>query len=77
MTERERRELLRAATERIVAGLPAWDGESPKLLVTFTDPETQTRISHWFVPATAVPQTQAEPQPSGRTRHLHAVPDAS
>ncbi|MGV9588236.1 hypothetical protein [Streptomyces tendae] len=77
MTERERRELLRATTERIVADLPIWDGESPKLLVTFTDPETQTRIGHWFVPATAEPQPQAKTPSSGRARRLHIVPDAS
>lgn len=77
MTERERRARLRATTERIVAELPAWDGESPKLLVTFTDPETQTRIGHWFVPATEAPQPQAMTLPSGRTRRLHVVPDAS
>ncbi|MEU1043927.1 hypothetical protein ABZ400_02070 [Streptomyces sp. NPDC005897] len=75
--ERERWELMRATTERIVAGLPAWDGESPAVLVSFTDPKTQTRIGHWFVPATAVPQPQVKPQPSGRTRRLHVVPDAS
>jgi hypothetical protein len=77
VTERERRELLRATTERIVADLPVWDGESPKLLVTFTDPETRQRISHWCVPATAAPQSQAKTSSSGRTRRLHIVPDAS
>ncbi|MEU0847708.1 hypothetical protein ABZ387_07035 [Streptomyces flaveolus] len=73
MTERERWQVLRATTERIAASLPAWDGESPAVMVSFTDPVTQLRIDQWFVPATATPQ----PKPSGRSRHLYAVPDAS
>lgn len=55
MTERERLQLLRAKAERIVADLPAWDGESLAVLVSFTDPVTQMRLTHCFVPATAAP----------------------
>lgn len=69
--ERERRELLRAKTEEIVAGLPAWDGEAPAVLVTFTDPVTRERLGHWFVPATPV----RRPQPV--SRRLRLVGEAS
>jgi hypothetical protein len=69
--ERERLELLRAKTEEIVADLPAWDNESPAVLVTFTDPVTRMRLGHWFVPATKAPQTQPGP------RHLRLVGEAS
>ncbi|MFF4489449.1 hypothetical protein ACFY0F_23620 [Streptomyces sp. NPDC001544] len=69
--ERERLRLLQATAQEIVAGLPAWDGESPSVLVTFTDPVTRQRLGHWFVPATA------EPQPRPGARHLRAVRDAS
>lgn len=56
MSERERLELLQAKTQELVADLPAWDGESPAVLVTFTDPVTRQRMGHWFVPATTAPQ---------------------
>ncbi|MBL3664485.1 hypothetical protein JL475_00295 [Streptomyces sp. M2CJ-2] len=59
--ERERLQALRATAEEIVAGLPAWDNESPAVLVTFTDPVTRLRLGHWFVPATAAPQPQSRP----------------
>lgn len=71
MTERERQELLRAKAEEIVAALPAWDGESPAVLVTVSDPVTRRRLGHWFTPATAAPK------PEARVRHLHAVRDVS
>lgn len=71
--ERERLQLLQATAQEIVAGLPAWDGESPAVLVTVIDPVTRQRLGHWFVPATAAPQ----PQPQPGSRHLRAVPDAS
>ncbi|MFE0470526.1 hypothetical protein ACFW2V_02770 [Streptomyces sp. NPDC058947] len=71
MTERERQELLRAKAEEIVQGLPAWDGESPAVLVTVSDPVTQRRLGHWFTPATAAPQ------PEARVRHLRAVPECA
>lgn len=73
MTERERWERMRATAERIVADLPAWDGESPKLLVTFTDPETQTRIAHWFTPAVEQPAVQPSPPAASGRRHLRRV----
>ncbi|MFJ3507824.1 hypothetical protein [Streptomyces luteogriseus] len=69
MSERERQALLRATAEAIVADLPAWDGVSDAVLVTFTDPVTQRRLGYWFTPATAAPQPQPKP------RHLHAVPE--
>ncbi|MFH9574227.1 hypothetical protein ACH4MG_27265 [Streptomyces sp. NPDC017454] len=69
--ERERQQLLRAKAAQIVAGLPAWDGESPSVWVVVVDPETQQRLAHWRVPA------EAAPQPEARVRHLRAVPDAS
>jgi hypothetical protein len=71
LSERERLELLQTAMQRIVDELPAWDGESPAVLVSFTDPVTQRRMGHWFTPATAAPQPQA------RVRHLHAVREVS
>ncbi|MGW6222239.1 hypothetical protein ACWF8U_20415 [Streptomyces olivaceus] len=51
MTERERHRLLREAADRILAPLPAWDGESPAVLVTAVDPVTRNRLNHKFVPA--------------------------
>jgi hypothetical protein len=63
--------MLRAKAEEIVAGLPAWDGESPAVLVTVVDPVTRRRLGHWFTPATAAPQ-----QPGSRPR-LRLVRDAS
>ncbi|MGW2169014.1 hypothetical protein ACWC1C_00615 [Streptomyces sp. NPDC001705] len=66
-SERERQQLLRAKAEEIVADLPAWDGKSPAVLVTVTDPVTQRRLGHWFVPA----EGASRPQP--RVRHLRAV----
>jgi molybdopterin-guanine dinucleotide biosynthesis protein A len=71
LNERERLELLQTKTQEIVAGLPAWDGESPAVLVSFTDPVTRQRLGHWFTPATPAPQPQA------RVRHLHAVREVS
>jgi hypothetical protein len=72
--ERERLQALQAKTQEIVADLPAWDGESPAVLVSFTDPITRQRLGHWFVPANAAaPQPQPRPGP----RHLRAVRDAS
>ena len=68
--ERERVQLLRATAEAIVADLPAWDGLSPAVLVTVTDPVTQRRLGYWFTPAAA-------PQPLPRPRHLHAVREVS
>ncbi|MFC8065472.1 hypothetical protein [Streptomyces sp. NPDC057293] len=56
-----------------MADLPAWDGESPKLLVSFTDPETQTRIAHWFVPAVEQPAAQSSPPAASGRRHLRRV----
>lgn len=70
MTERERQELLRAKAEQIVQGLPAWDGESPAVLVTVSDPVTQRRLGHWFTPAAAAESKAA-------VRHLRAVRDVS
>ena len=70
MSERERQALLRATAEAIVADLPAWDGLSPAVLVTVTDPVTQRRLGYWFTPAAA-------PQPLPRPRHLHAVREGS
>ncbi|MGW1134880.1 hypothetical protein [Streptomyces griseoluteus] len=71
--ERERLQQLQAAAQEIVAGLPAWDGESPAVLVTIVDPVTRQRLGHWFTPATTAPQPQH--QPGGR--HLRVVRDAS
>ncbi|MEU0200895.1 MULTISPECIES: hypothetical protein [unclassified Streptomyces] len=74
MTERERQQLLRAKAEEIVAALPAWDGESPAVLVTVVDPVTRQRLGHWFTPATvSAPQPQPRPKPSARARHLRLV----
>ncbi|MFD5566624.1 hypothetical protein [Streptomyces cadmiisoli] len=70
--ERERLQLLRAKAEEIVAGLPAWDGESPAVLVTVVDPVTRLRLGHWFVPAFEA----LAPVPAGRTR-LRLVGEAS
>jgi hypothetical protein len=70
VSERERVELLRATAEEIVAGLPCWDGVSPAVLVTVTDPVTRQRLGHWFTPAAA-------PQPQPRPRHLHVVREVS
>ena len=70
MSERERQALLRATAEAIVADLPAWDGLSPAVLVTVTDPVTQRRLGYWFTPAAA-------PNPQPRPRHLHAVREVS
>jgi hypothetical protein len=70
VSERERLQLLRATAEEIVAGLPAWDGVSDAVLVTFTDPVTRQRLGHWFTPAAA-------PQPQPKPRHLHAVREVS
>ncbi|MFK4801689.1 hypothetical protein ACI3K5_23780 [Streptomyces sp. MPA0124] len=53
--ERERLRLLREKAEQIEAGLPAWDGESPAVLVSFTDPVTQMRLTQCFVPVAAAP----------------------
>lgn len=61
--ELERLELLQAKTQELVADLPAWDGESPAVLVTFTDPVTRQRLGHWFVPATTVPQPRSQSRP--------------
>jgi hypothetical protein len=71
--ERERLQQLQATAQEIVAGLPAWDGESPAVLVVFLDPKTQRRLGHWTVPAAAAPQ----PQPGPRRRRLRLVRDAS
>ncbi|GGV91665.1 hypothetical protein [Streptomyces massasporeus] len=65
--ERDRLQLLGAKAEEIVAGLPAWDGESPAVLVTVVDPVTRLRLGHRFVPAAAAPGA----------RHLHVVREAS
>ncbi|MEV5347164.1 hypothetical protein [Streptomyces achromogenes] len=73
MSERERLQQLQAAAQEIVAGLPAWDGESPSVLVTIVDPVTQRRLGYWRVPATAVPQ----PQPEPGSRRLRVVREAS
>ncbi|MDQ0809858.1 hypothetical protein QFZ63_001572 [Streptomyces sp. B3I7] len=76
MNERERQELLQATAAGIVDGLPAWDGESPAVLVTFTDPVTRRRLCHWFTPATpAASKPQPETVP-GR-KHLRLVGEAS
>ncbi|WP_109000798.1 hypothetical protein [Streptomyces rishiriensis] len=56
MNERERVQLLQAKAQQLVADLPAWDGESPAVLVTVTDPVTRRRLGHWFVPAATAPQ---------------------
>jgi hypothetical protein len=72
VTERERLALLQSAAQEIVAKLPAWDGESPAVLVTVVDPVTQRRLGHWFTPATAAPQQQPGPGP-----RLRLVRDAS
>lgn len=56
--ERERLQVLRAKAEEIEAGLPAWDGESPAVLVSVTDPVTQMRLTHRFVPAVAAPSAR-------------------
>lgn len=69
MNERERLELLQAKTQEIVADLPAWDGESPAVLVTVIDPVTRQRLGHWFVPAATAPQ----PKPERGPRRLHLV----
>lgn len=71
--ERERLQLLQAKAQEIVAGLPAWDGESPAVLVTVVDPVTRQRLGHWFTPADAKPQ----PQPEPGARRLHVVRNAS
>lgn len=71
--ERERLQLLQAKAQEIVAGLPAWDGEAPAVLVTVVDPVTRQRLGHWFVPAAAAPQ----PQPRPGSRHLRLVGEAS
>ncbi|MFF1544102.1 hypothetical protein [Streptomyces sp. NPDC058291] len=63
MNERERLQLLQAATQEMVADLPAWDGESPAVLVTYTDPVTRLRLGHRFVPATAAPQPKPQTRP--------------
>ncbi|GAA3121953.1 hypothetical protein [Streptomyces echinatus] len=72
--ERERLQLLQATAQEIVAGLPAWDGESPSVLVTVIDPVTRQRLGHWFVPATAA---APRPRPEPGVRRLRAVRDAS
>lgn len=80
MSERERQALLRAKVQELVDDLPAWDGVSPAVLVTFTDPVTRDRLAHWFTPAGAAPQSQPAPKPkssAARPRHLHAVREAS
>lgn len=71
--ERERLQLLQTTAQEIVAGLPAWDGESPAVLVTLTDPVTQRRLGHWFTPAVAKPQ----PEPESCSRYLRVVREAS
>ncbi|MEU4154778.1 hypothetical protein [Streptomyces antimycoticus] len=71
MSERERLQQLQATAQEIVAGLPAWDGESPAVLVTILDPVTRQRLGHWHVPATAKPQPQPGPC------RLRVVRDAS
>ena len=71
--ERERLQLLQAKAQEIVAGLPAWDGESPSVLLLVIDPITRQRLGHWRTPADAKPQ----PQPEPGARHLSLVRDAS
>jgi hypothetical protein len=73
--ERERLQLLQATTQEIIDRLPAWDGESPSVLVVVLDPVTRQRLGHWRTPATAAAQPQPQRQPRGR--RLYAVPDAS
>lgn len=68
MTEQERVQLLWAKADEIVAELPAWDGESPAVLVTVIDPVTRMHLGHRFVPAAA-------DQPQARVRHLRVVPE--
>lgn len=76
MNERERQELLQATAAEIVDGLPAWDGESPAVLVIFTDPVTRRRLCHWFTPAVpAAPESQPETVPG--VRRLRLVGEAS
>ncbi|MFJ3812258.1 hypothetical protein ACIPWE_38585 [Streptomyces sp. NPDC090073] len=71
--ERERLQLLQATTQEIIDRLPAWDGESPSVLVAIIDPITRQRLGHWRTPAVAAPQ----PQPEPGVRHLRLVRDAS
>ncbi|WP_432027436.1 hypothetical protein [Streptomyces sp. 1222.5] len=71
--ERERLQLLQATVQQIVDSLPAWDGESPSVLVSFADPVTRQRLGHWRTPADVQPQ----PQPQPGVRHLRLVRDAS
>jgi hypothetical protein len=62
--ERERLEPLQAKADEVLAGGPAWDGESPYLELVAIDPVTRIRLGHRFVPVAA-------------GRHLHVVRDAS
>ncbi|MFE1111284.1 hypothetical protein ACFW5U_36120 [Streptomyces rochei] len=62
-----RLEALRAKADEILAGQPGWDGESPAVLVTFTDPATGDRIGHRFIPVADMPAA----------RHLRLVREAS
>ena len=53
--ERERLVLLQAKADEITAALPAWDGESPAVLVNVVDPVTRQLLGHRFVPVVASP----------------------
>lgn len=76
MSERERQELLRARAAEIVDGLPAWDGESPAVLVTVIDPVTRQRLGHWFTPATPA-ASRPQPETVPGVRRLRLVGEAS
>lgn len=76
MSERERQELLRARAAEIVDGLPAWDGESPAVLVTVTDPVTRQRLGYWFTPA-APAASRPQPETVPGRPHLRLVGEAS
>lgn len=71
--DRERYRLLRETADRILADLPAWDGESPAVLVTVIDPETRQRLGHWFTPAVEQPAAQPTPPAAPGRRHLRRV----